>query len=83
MPVAEFCGTMCHRGQLDALCEVEVKTSAWVSLAGLVSVSGWTLRVETGEPGSGDGAGDVTWEPRRQWSRRGEGDWVEVVQKTS
>jgi len=55
----------------------------WVSQPGIISLSGWTLRTETGEvdavgPASAAGA-EQQWRPRRSWTRTGE-EWIEVVQ---
>lgn len=78
-PSAQFTSTMSHRGELKSFEEKEIECSAWVDHAGVIGVTGWTLRVETGEL---HGEGEKTeWTPRQQWSRTGEHDWIEVVAK--
>jgi hypothetical protein len=68
-----YTGSLRHRGTLSPGEGERVEANIWVEHAGLVSLGGWELEVETGEKVEG------TWRARRSWRRTGEGGWVEVV----
>lgn len=80
LPAAQFAGTLSYRGQLSAFEAKEIDCSIWVNQSGLIGITGWTLRVETGDLHEDGAKGEMSWTPRRQWTRRGESDWIEVVQ---
>ncbi|ORX33680.1 ER-golgi trafficking TRAPP I complex 85 kDa subunit-domain-containing protein [Kockovaella imperatae] len=72
MDPARFTSTLTHRGTLEPGQAKEVFATIWVDRPSLVSLDGWDLAVETGEERNG-------WQVRRHWHRRGESQWVEVV----
>ena len=73
MDPARFTSSLHHRGSLELGQSKDVAGTIWVDRPGLISLDGWELAVETGQK-----VGDA-WEVRRDWVRRGEGQWIEVV----
>ncbi|WWC60272.1 uncharacterized protein I303_102840 [Kwoniella dejecticola CBS 10117] len=68
----QYFGSLIHKGQLSALEKEEVKVQIWVHEPCLLSLGGWELLVESGEPENNK------WSPRRTWSRIGPQKILEV-----
>lgn len=71
--LADFTGTLTHRGTLEAITEHELTTTIWVEEPTLLSLGGWELEVETGD------RVEEVWRPRKTWSRKVDGGAVEIL----
>lgn len=71
---ARFIGNLIFRGTLKSGETHVLNSAVWVYTAGLMSLKGWKLIVETGEVGM-DTSG---WIPRKIWSKKGSEKVVEI-----
>lgn len=71
---ARFIGNLIFRGTLKSGETHVLNSAVWVYTAGLMSLKGWKLIVETGEVGV-DTSG---WIPRKIWSKKGSEKVVEI-----
>jgi len=77
-----FGGMSRLRGTLGAGASEDAQTVIRIDELGMKRITGWVLRVETGDGDGKEGGSEdeqQNWLPRRSWSRGDAGEWVEVV----
>ncbi|WVO13310.1 hypothetical protein L204_100923 [Cryptococcus depauperatus] len=75
LQLPRFIGSLSHRGTLSPGQSATIEKQVWFDEAGVMSLKGWQLVVETGEDQDG-------WRPRESWSKVGGEKIIEVRGKS-